>query len=620
MKKNSFSITRLLIMLADIFFMSVICLVTNILIHRVDAIPVPSELSGGTTPIYINLAYILIASIGLLVFRVYNTLMRYSTVNDLFRTVVSLFVSFAVAAIGSVFINKELVFYCAVCYLLFTLILTFTRMLYYFVYTRMRLSAHSGHEKDPVLIVGAGTAGVILAKELQSKPELGYPIYFCDDDNEKVGMNIEGIRVLAPTMFIPDICEKYRIKTIYIAIPTINASKLEAIRALCSKTNCVIHVLPYLSGLVRNKPFLQQSRAINYSDMLGREEIALEKNNIANFINNRVVLVTGGGGSIGSELCRQISEFGPKKLVLLDIYENNAYDVQQDLIFKNPQINLSVEIASVRDAQKIDYIFNKYRPNVVFHAAAHKHVPLMETDPEEAVKNNIGGTFNVASAAAKYGSSKFILISTDKAVNPTNVMGATKRFCEMIVQHINSNTSETDFAMVRFGNVLGSNGSVIPLFKRQIESGGPVKVTHPDIVRYFMTIPEAVNLVLQAGAMAKGGEIFVLNMGEAVKILTLAENVIKFYGYTPYTEIPIQFTGLRPGEKLYEELLMNDEGLTATNNEKIFIGKKTEVDHKIFPGDIARILKAANDNDSKAVVEILREVVTTYHEEKLPIK
>ncbi len=619
MRKNSFSITRLLIMLADIFFMSVICLVTNLLIHRVDAIPVPAELSGGMTQIYINVAYVLIASLGLLVFRAYNTMLRYSTVNDLFRTVVSLFVSFSISAIGSILLNEELIFYCAVCYLLFVLMLTLSRMLYFFVYTRVRRHSHSGHEKDPVLIVGAGTAGVMLAKELQSKPELGHPIYFCDDDDKKIGINIEGIRVLAPTLLIPDICEKYRIKTIYIAIPTISATKLEAIRALCAKTNCVIHVLPYLSGLVRNKPFLQQSRMIDYSDMLGREEIALEKSNIVNLINNKVVLVTGGGGSIGSELCRQISEFGPKKLVVLDIYENNAYDIQQDLMFKNPQLNLSIEIASVRDAQKIDYIFNKYRPNVIFHAAAHKHVPLMETDPEEAVKNNIGGTFNVASAAAKYRASKFILISTDKAVNPTNVMGATKRFCEMIIQHINSTTLETNFAMVRFGNVLGSNGSVIPLFKKQIENGGPVKVTHPDIVRYFMTIPEAVNLVLQAGAMAKGGEIFVLNMGEAGKILTLAENVIKFYGYSPYTEIPIQFTGLRPGEKLYEELLMNDEGLTATNNEKIFIGKKTEVDAKTFPDDIARILKAANNNDSEAVLEILHEVVTTYHEEILPI-
>lgn len=617
--KNKFSATRFLVMLADIAIMFVICLLSNVTIRYIDIITVPAELQGGISSILVNGAYIVIASLSLLLFGVYNTMMRKSTVNDLFRAVVAVSTGFLVSFAASIFINKKLLLYCVLCYLLFALVILISRMLYYYIASRLNVSLRGGKEQNPILIVGAGVAGVILAKELASKPQLGHPIYFCDDDDRKIGMNIEGIRVVASTMFIPDICEKYNIKTIYIAIPSASSSKLESLRNICMKTNCVINVLPYLSGLEYNEPFLPQSRVINYSDMLGREEVSLEKSNIINLINSRVVLVTGGGGSIGSELCRQISELGPKRLIILDIYENNAYDIQQDLLMKNPTLNVNIEIASVRDARKIDYIFKKYRPEVVFHAAAHKHVPLMETDPEEAVKNNIGGTYNVATAAAKYRVHKFVLISTDKAVNPTNVMGATKRFCEMIVQQINSTTLETCFTMVRFGNVLGSNGSVIPLFKKQIERGGPVKVTHPDIVRYFMTIPEAVNLVLQAGAMAKGGEIFVLNMGEAVKILTLAENVIKFYGYKPYTEIPIQFTGLRPGEKLYEELLMNEEGLTSTENEKIFIGKPDGVNYKNITDDVNRILNAAQINDNEAVIDILHEVVTTYHDEIMPV-
>ncbi len=603
--------------MADIFYLSVVSFVTYALIYRVEAISVPAQLHG-TTAVYINGAYVIIAMLCLLVFRVYNTMMRYSTLIDLFRTLIAVFAGFLIAGAASIYVNKQLLLYCAFCFLLFTLALLISRMLYYFILSRLSVTFNAKQEHNPILIVGAGVAGVILAKELLNKPQLGHPIYFCDDDNKKIGMNIEGIKVVASTMFIPDICEKFNIKTIYIAIPSASSSRIEAIQKLCMKTNCAINILPYLSGLEYKKSLLNQSKEISYSDMLGREEVMLEKNNIINLINSKVVLVTGGGGSIGSELCRQISELGPKKLIILDIYENNAYDIQQDLLMRNPNLDVCIEIASVRDAQKIDFIFNKYRPNIVFHAAAHKHVPLMETDPEEAVKNNIGGTYNVATAAAKYRVLKFVLISTDKAVNPTNVMGATKRFCEMIVQHINTTTLETSFSMVRFGNVLGSNGSVIPLFKKQIESGGPVKVTHPDIVRYFMTIPEAVNLVLQAGAMAGGGEIFVLNMGEAVKILTLAENVIKFYGYKPYTEIPIQFTGLRPGEKLYEELLMDNEGLTSTENEKIFIGKPEEVNHKTITDDVARILKVANKNDTQAVLDILHEVVTTYHDEVVP--
>ncbi|MBQ7288526.1 MAG: polysaccharide biosynthesis protein [Clostridia bacterium] len=617
MKKNTFNPVRFLVFFADVFYMSAICLFCHNFVCRADVIVAPAELYEGISSLYVDITYVCVAAFCLLCSGTYNRMLRYSTMNDILRMSIALITAFLLSVIGSAFKNKDLILYCFLCYLFFVLAIIFSRMVYYYVLTRVR-RIYSRQEHNPILIVGAGTAGVMLLKELRQKPKMGYPVYLCDDDNKKIGMYIEGSKVLAPTILIPDVCEKYHIKTIFIAIPSASKSKLESIKNLCMKTKCEIHILPFLSSLIGDKPFLQQSRVISYSDMLGRDEVLLEKSNIINLINNKVVLVTGGGGSIGSELCRQIAELGPKKLIVFDIYENNAYDIQQDLLMKNPSLDLSVEIASVRDAKKVDYIFDKYRPQVVFHAAAHKHVPLMEFDPEEAVKNNIGGTYNVALTAAKYRVQKFVLISTDKAVNPTNVMGATKRFCEMIVQYINATTLETSFSMVRFGNVLGSNGSVVPLFKKQIECGGPVKVTHPEIVRYFMTIPEAVNLVLQAGAMAEGGEIFVLNMGEAVKILTLAENVIKFYGYEPYTEIPIQFTGLRPGEKLYEELLMNEEGLISTANEKIFIGKACAVDPKTFPDDIVRILDAANQNDTEGVRQILHEVITTYHDEVAP--
>ncbi|MBQ1813547.1 MAG: polysaccharide biosynthesis protein, partial [Ruminococcus sp.] len=385
----------------------------------------------------------------------------------------------------------------------------------------------------------------------------------------------------------------------------------------CSATKCTIKVVPYLSELLLddNDPqLLTQAKEIKIEDLLGRKPIEFDREKIAAFICGKVCMVTGGGGSIGSELVRQIAKYDPKQVIIVDIYENNAYDIQQELRLEyGDSLDLVTLIASVRDYNKIESIFRQYRPQVVFHAAAHKHVPLMETVPEEAVKNNIFGTFNVATLAEYYKADKFVMISTDKAVNPTNVMGATKRACEMIIQYKAQNTDHTEFVTTRFGNVLGSNGSVIPLFRRQIESGAPVTVTHPDIIRYFMTIPEAVSLVLEAGAMAKGGEIFVLDMGAPVKITTLAENLIRMYGKVPYKDVPIVFTGLRPGEKLFEELLMDEEGLQSTANKKIFIGNQITIDSDDMLKKLNALHDAAEANDSEKTVELLSTLVPTFH-------
>jgi FlaA1/EpsC-like NDP-sugar epimerase len=373
----------------------------------------------------------------------------------------------------------------------------------------------------------------------------------------------------------------------------------------------MMKMLPGIYQLVNGEVEISKLRAVQIEDLLGREQVKTNLNEIMSYITDKVVLITGGGGSIGSELCRQIATYHPKQLIIVDIYENNAYDIQQELIRKHPELNLVVLIASVRNTHRMESIFEKYRPEVVYHAAAHKHVPLMENSPNEAIKNNIFGTYKTAMAAAKYGAKRFVMISTDKAVNPTNIMGASKRICEMIIQMFDRKYA-TEFVAVRFGNVLGSNGSVIPLFKKQIEEGGPVTVTHPDIIRYFMTIPEAVALVLQAGAYAKGGEIFVLDMGEPVKILDLAINLIKLSGYVPYDDIDIQFTGLRPGEKLYEELLMEEEGLQATDNKMIHIGKPIEMDEKKFEEQLEYLRERANQ-DEQGIKKAVSEIVTTYH-------
>lgn len=467
-----------------------------------------------------------------------------------------------------------------------------------------------------VMIIGAGEAGGIVMQELRNHPKRGLvPICFIDDDISKKGRRLNGISVVGTRNDIVRFCISKKIDQIIIAIPSIKKEALTTIVEECKKTKCEIKIVPFISQIQTvqgnvNDILLKRMRDVGIEDLLGREEVSLDKKDIAEYIKNKIVLVTGGGGSIGSELCRQIANYNPNQLVILDIYENNIYDIQNELKTKFPNLNLTVLIASVRDRETVFRIFDKYRPNIVFHAAAHKHVPLMEDSPKEAVKNNVFGAVNVVQASDKYNIERFVQISTDKAVNPTNIMGATKRLCEMIVQTY-AKISKTNFVAVRFGNVLGSNGSVIPLFKKQIAQGGPVTVTHPNIIRYFMTIPEAVQLVLEAGSMAKGGEIFVLDMGEPVKIDKLARDLIKLSGFEPDEDIKIIYTGLRPGEKLYEELLMAEEGIAKTSHNKIYIAKPTnitleELDKKL------NILKKGLEGSNEDIIESIKLTVPTY--------
>ena len=478
---------------------------------------------------------------------------------------------------------------------------------------RVVISLFGNHSKKAakrIMIVGAGTSGSVILKEMTTSSLVnGCVVCFVDDDKNKAGKFLNGVPVAGNRNDIPRLAEEYKIDEIYIAIPSASAKERKAIIEICRETGCQVKILPGIYQLINGEVSIAKLRNVEIEDLLGRDPIRVNLDEIMGYVSGKVVLVTGGGGSIGSELCRQVASHNPKQLIIFDIYENNAYDIQLELKEKYPDLDLVVLIGSVRNTHRIETVFEKYRPDIVYHAAAHKHVPLMEDSPNEAIKNNVFGTYKTAKAADKYGTSRFVLISTDKAVNPTNIMGASKRMCEMVVQMMNAR-SKTDFVAVRFGNVLGSNGSVIPLFKKQIEQGGPV--THPDIIRYFMTIPEAVSLVLQAGAYARGGEIFVLDMGEPMKILDLAKNLIRLSGYTPDVDIPIVFTGLRPGEKLYEELLMNEEGMQDTPNKLIHIGKPIEFDMERFEGQLEELYVTANE-DGDGIREDVMRIVSTYH-------
>ena len=480
---------------------------------------------------------------------------------------------------------------------------------------RVVISLFGNHSKKAakrIMIVGAGTSGSVILKEMTTSSLVnGCVVCFVDDDKNKAGKFLNGVPVAGNRNDIPRLAEEYKIDEIYIAIPSASAKERKAIIEICRETGCQVKILPGIYQLINGEVSIAKLRNVEIEDLLGRDPIRVNLDEIMGYVSGKVVLVTGGGGSIGSELCRQVASHNPKQLIIFDIYENNAYDIQLELKEKYPDLDLVVLIGSVRNTHRIETVFEKYRPDIVYHAAAHKHVPLMEDSPNEAIKNNVFGTYKTAKAADKYGTKRFVLISTDKAVNPTNIMGASKRMCEMVVQMMNAR-SKTDFVAVRFGNVLGSNGSVIPLFKKQIEQGGPVTVTHPDIIRYFMTIPEAVSLVLQAGAYAKGGEIFVLDMGEPMKILDLAKNLIRLSGYTPDVDIPIVFTGLRPGEKLYEELLMNEEGMQETPNKLIHIGKPIEFDMERFEEQLEELYSVANQ-DGDGIREDVMRIVNTYH-------
>lgn len=464
-----------------------------------------------------------------------------------------------------------------------------------------------------VMIIGAGEATNVIMREIQSSSYLANSNIACiiDDDRRKVGKYIRGVKVIGTRDKIKEAAKLYDIDEIIFAIPSASNEVKRDILNICKETDCTLKILPGVYQMVDGEVNVNSIRNVDVLDLLGRDPIEVDIESIMGYVKDKVIMVTGGGGSIGSELCRQLVSHKPKQLIIFDIYENNAYDIQQELKINYPDANVVTLIGSIRNVSRLESVFAQYKPDIVYHAAAHKHVPLMEVSPDEAVKNNVVGTWNVAKMADKYGVKKFVMISTDKAVNPTNVMGATKRICEMIVQTYNE-ISKTDFVAVRFGNVLGSNGSVIPLFKKQIEAGGPVTVTDPNIIRYFMTIPEAVSLVLQAGAYAKGGEIFILDMGEPVKIDDLAKNLIRLSGYTLGVDMEIKYTGLRPGEKLYEELLMKEEGLQETDNKLIHIGKPIEFDKENFFDNLEKLKEEAY-SETGNIREYLKNVVDTYH-------
>lgn len=558
-----------------------------------------------------------------LCFRLYDKMWRYADIEDFFYAGIAsltanlVFMSFTMI-IGT---DENRLNYGARIYIIMSLLSTFLTFIFRLVYRLNKIIERkntSNKNRRRLLIVGGGEGAVTVLSELAKSPENEYvPICLVDDDPEKIGRRIGGVKIEGSTYDIPEICEREDIEVILFTISQINLADKKRILDICAKTHLEVKIIPNVYGLIKDGTSVTSKiRQVEVEDLLGREPVVFDTEKYGAYITGQTVLVTGGGGSIGSELCRQIAKLSPKKLIILDIYENNAYEIQQELIRQyHEKLNLDTQIASVRDKRKLDYLFSKNKIDVIFHAAAHKHVPLMETTPEEAVKNNVFGTLNLVLLADKYHVKKFVQISTDKAVNPTNIMGATKRICEMIVQTMDKQ-SETKFVAVRFGNVLGSNGSVIPLFKEQIQEGGPVTVTHPDIIRFFMTIPEAVSLVLTAGGLAKGGEIFILDMGEPVKILTLAENLIRLSGFKPYEDIPIEFTGLRPGEKLYEEILLNEEGMKKTANKKIFIGKPIELDTEKFHEKLVELKKAALKNDKDGIDKLISEIVPTFNHKK----
>lgn len=547
-------------------------------------------------------------------FSLYNSLWAYASIEELMQVVFAVMASTVVVVIYMMTQGNPIPFGVLLNAFMIELILVGGIRFSYRILRRYKnhRSLTKQHFDKNILIIGAGATADMISKEILKRPEIyGLLKGYIDDDDSIIGKSLNGVKVLGNRYDIYSVCKKMNVDEIILAIPTVDKKTRIEILEECTRTGCKMKMVPGITEIIDGKVTMNQVRDVEIEDLLGRDEIKLEMGKIRTYIENRTVLVTGGGGSIGSELCRQISRYSPSKLIILDIYENNAYAIQNELKKEFPSINLLTLIASVRDEKNIEEIFRKYRPEVVFHAAAHKHVPLMETVPREAILNNCFGTLNLARAADKYSTERFVMISTDKAVNPTNIMGASKRICEMIIQSF-SEVSSTKFTGVRFGNVLGSNGSVIPLFKKQIEQGGPVTVTHKEIIRYFMTIPEAAQLVLQSGGYARGGEIFVLDMGQPVKIFNLAEELIRLSGLVPHEDIEIKITGLRPGEKLYEELLMEEEGMTETPHEKIFIGKPMAADYKMLMSmldNLSSILKEYNNNK---LIEQVQSMVPSF--------
>mgnify|MGYP000823552570 FL=1 len=546
-------------------------------------------------------------------FRLYHSLWQYASIAEVYRIAEACIIVELVHFLSNKIMGNMLPRSCyfnAAIYLIIAICAS--RFMYRMIRTVLN-KYRNIKTSNNVMIIGAGEATNVIMREIQNSSYLANSNIACiiDDDRRKVGKYIRGVKVIGTRDKIKEAAKLYDIDEIIFAIPSASNEVKRDILNICKETDCTLKILPGVYQMVDGEINVNSIRNVDVLDLLGRDPIEVDIESIMGYVKDKVIMVTGGGGSIGSELCRQLVSHKPKQLIIFDIYENNAYDIQQELKINYPDANVVTLIGSIRNVSRLESVFAQYKPDIVYHAAAHKHVPLMEDSPDEAVKNNVVGTWNVARMADKYGVKKFVMISTDKAVNPTNVMGATKRICEMIVQTYNE-ISKTDFVAVRFGNVLGSNGSVIPLFKRQIEAGGPVTVTDPNIIRYFMTIPEAVSLVLQAGAYAKGGEIFILDMGEPVKIDDLAKNLIRLSGYTLGVNMEIKYTGLRPGEKLYEELLMKEEGLQETDNKLIHIGKPIEFDKENFFDNLEKLKEEAY-SETGNIRESLKKVVDTYH-------
>ena len=606
-------VRRFFLFLTDTFLLNA-CVYLS-LIMRFDVGIVSIEPQYTSNYVENMLPYTIISLLIFWVFRLYHSLWQYASIAEVYRIAEACItveiVHYVCNRIAGNMLPRSCYFNAAI-YLIIAICAS--RFMYRMIRTVLN-KYRNIKTSNNVMIIGAGEATNVIMREIQNSSYLANSNIACiiDDDRRKVGKYIRGVKVIGTRDKIKEAAKLYDIDEIIFAIPSASNEVKRDILNICKETDCTLKILPGVYQMVDGEVNVNSIRNVDVLDLLGRDPIEVDIESIMGYVKDKVIMVTGGGGSIGSELCRQLVSHKPKQLIIFDIYENNAYDIQQELKINYPDANVVTLIGSIRNVSRLESVFAQYKPDIVYHAAAHKHVPLMEVSPDEAVKNNVVGTWNVAKMADKYGVKKFVMISTDKAVNPTNVMGATKRICEMIVQTYNE-ISKTDFVAVRFGNVLGSNGSVIPLFKKQIEAGGPVTVTDPNIIRYFMTIPEAVSLVLQAGAYAKGGEIFILDMGEPVKIDDLAKNLIRLSGYTLGIDMEIKYTGLRPGEKLYEELLMKEEGLQETDNKLIHIGKPIEFDKENFFDNLEKLKNQAYAENGN-IRDLLRSVVGTYHPE-----
>ena len=604
-------VRRFFLFLTDTFLLNA-CVYLS-LIMRFDVGIVSIEPQYTSNYVENMLPYTIISLLIFWVFRLYHSLWQYASIAEVYRIAEACItveiVHYVCNRIAGNMLPRSCYFNAAI-YLIIAICAS--RFMYRMIRTVLN-KYRNIKTSNNVMIIGAGEATNVIMREIQNSSYLANSNIACiiDDDRRKVGKYIRGVKVIGTRDKIKEAAKLYDIDEIIFAIPSASNEVKRDILNICKETDCTLKILPGVYQMVDGEINVNSIRNVDVLDLLGRDPIEVDIESIMGYVKDKVIMVTGGGGSIGSELCRQLVSHKPKQLIIFDIYENNAYDIQQELKINYPDANVVTLIGSIRNVSRLESVFAQYKPDIVYHAAAHKHVPLMEVSPDEAVKNNVVGTWNVARMADKYGVKKFVMISTDKAVNPTNVMGATKRICEMIVQTYNE-ISKTDFVAVRFGNVLGSNGSVIPLFKKQIEAGGPVTVTDPNIIRYFMTIPEAVSLVLQAGAYAKGGEIFILDMGEPVKIDDLAKNLIRLSGYTLGVDMEIKYTGLRPGEKLYEELLMKEEGLQETDNKLIHIGKPIEFDKENFFDNLEKLKEEAY-SETGNIREYLKNVVDTYH-------